>query len=70
MNEKGNKKNMILDGNGSITLGVCFDDNMCRFAEKIEIDGVFSLSFVDRPKEESGIETGNILTRGRYRGCW
>lgn len=70
MDKKGNKKNMILDGNGSITLGVCFDDDMCQFGSKIKINGLFSLHFADIPKEESEIETGNVLTRGRYRGCW
>ena len=68
--DKSNKKNMILDGNGSITLGVCFDDNMCRFREKIKIDGTFLLYFTDIPKEGSEIETESVLTRGRYRGCW
>lgn len=64
-----NKKNMILDGNGKVTLGVCFDDDMCRFRQKIKIDGTFILYFTDIPKEELD-ETGNAPTRGRYRGCW
>ena len=69
MDKKGNKKNMVLDGNGKVTLGVCFDDKMCRFKDTIKIDGTFFLYFADMPKEESEVYTENI-TRGRYRSCW
>jgi len=65
---KSAKKNMILEGDGKVTLGVCFDDNMCRFKDKIKIDGTFILSFTDISDEETDVK--DTVTRGRYRGCW
>lgn len=65
--DKGNKKNMTLEGEGKVTLGVSFDDNMCRFRHRIKVDGTFILYFADIPEEECKDDT---ITRGRYRGCW